>query len=40
MVFKLAQQAEGHWRKLNASELIVKIIEGVQFVDGEMHQAA
>ncbi len=40
MVFKLAQQAEGHWRKLNASELIVKIIEGVQFVDGEMQEAA
>jgi len=40
MVFKLAQQAEGHWRKLNASALIVKIIEGVQFVDGEMQAAA
>lgn len=40
MVFKLAQQAEKHWRKLNGSHLIAKVIEGVKFVDGEIQKAA
>jgi len=40
MVFKLAREAEKHWRRLNASHLIEKIIEGVIFIDGEMKEAA
>ena len=40
MVFKLAREAEKHWRKLNGSHLIEKVIEGVVFIDGEMKQAA
>ncbi len=40
MVFKLAGEAEKHWRKLNRHELILKIIEGVPFVDGVMELAA
>ena len=34
MVFKLMQCAESHWRRLNGSELLTEVIEGVQFVDG------
>jgi len=40
MVFKLARQAEKHWRKLNKHELVLKVIEGVKFVDGIMNEAA
>jgi len=40
MVFKLAAEAEKHWRKLNKHELILKILEGVKFVDGLMQMAA
>ena len=40
MVFKLARQAEKHWRRINAYKLITKVIEGVKFVDGEMKEAA
>ena len=36
MVFMLARQAEKHWRRLNGSELIVHVIEGRQFKDGEL----
>ena len=35
MVFKLAAQAQQHWRRLNGSELIPKVVTGVIFVDGE-----
>jgi putative transposase len=35
MVFKLATQAQQHWRRLNGSELIPKVVTGVQFIDGE-----
>jgi putative transposase len=35
MVFKLAIEAQKHWRRLNGSELIPKVVTGVQFVDGE-----
>lgn len=35
MVFKLGFEAQRHWRRLNASELIPKVVTGVQFVDGE-----
>jgi putative transposase len=35
MVFKLATQAQQHWRRLNGSELIPKVVIGVRFIDGE-----
>ena len=35
MVFQLAREAEKHWRKLRGYELIGKVLEGVQFKDGE-----
>jgi len=35
MVFKLGTQAQQHWRRLNGSELIPKVVSGVQFIDGE-----
>jgi len=34
MVFKLAQSAEGHWRRLNGSKLLEEVIRGVRFADG------
>lgn len=34
MAHKLVMEAERHWRKLNGHELMVKVIEGVKFVDG------
>ena len=34
MVFKLAREAERRWRKLNAHQLIEKVIQGVIFKDG------
>ncbi len=34
MVFKLAQCAERHWRRLNGSTLLADVIHGVRFVDG------
>jgi putative transposase len=34
MVFKLAQSAEKHWRKLNGCALIREVSAGVAFVDG------
>jgi len=40
MVYKLAEQAEKHWRRLNKSELIILVIQGVEFVDGVMQQVA
>ena len=40
MVFKLAQCAERHWRRLNGKELIVEVIEGIKFVDGIKEIAA
>jgi transposase-like protein len=40
MVYKLAEQAEKHWRRLNKHELILFVIQGVRFVDGIMAQAA
>lgn len=38
MVFKLAQTAERHWRRLNGSELLDEVIRGVCFVDGIKEQ--
>lgn len=40
MVFKLAKEAEKHWRRLNGHQLIAKVIDGVKFVDGELKEAA
>jgi putative transposase len=40
MVFKLAQCAERHWRRLNGQELIPEVIRGVKFVDGIKEIAA
>lgn len=40
MVFKLATDAEKHWNRLNGYKLITQVIEGVQFIDGEMKEAA
>ena len=40
MVYKLAKQAEKHWRRLNKSELITLVIQGVEFIDGIMKEAA
>ncbi|MCJ7545120.1 MAG: IS256 family transposase [Phycisphaerae bacterium] len=34
MVFKLAQSAERHWRRLNGSTVLPDVIRGVRFVDG------
>ena len=34
MVFKLAVQAEKHWRRINGYHWISKVIEGVPFIDG------
>ena len=35
MVFKLAQKAEKGWRKLNGSQKLQDLIDGIVFVDGE-----
>src|SRR5690348_15718096 len=35
MAFKLARKAESHWRKLNGSEKLQDLIDGIVFVDGE-----
>lgn len=40
MVFKLVEQAEKHWRRMNGHALILKLIEGVRFIDGVMDLAA
>jgi putative transposase len=40
MVFKLAKSAERHWRRLDGSERLAQVIEGIQFRDGEPVQAA
>jgi len=34
MVFKLAQQAQKHWRKLNGHALLPKVLQAVRFEDG------
>lgn len=35
MAFKLAHKAESRWRKLNGSERLQDLIDGIVFVDGE-----
>jgi len=39
MVFKLAIEAEKHWRKLNNHHLILKVLQGATFVDGILKAA-
>jgi transposase-like protein len=40
MVYKLAEQAEKHWRRLNKHEYIALVVQGAQFVDGVLAKAA
>ena len=40
MVFKLAEQAQKRWRKLNKHEQFMLLIQGVKFVDGIQEKAA
>lgn len=40
MVFKLAQSAERHWRRLNGNELLAHVIRGVRFTDGLLDKVA
>jgi hypothetical protein len=40
MVFKLATQAERHWRKLNGHHLLAHVIRGIIFNDGVLPEAA
>src|SRR6266403_1413281 len=35
MVFKLDIEAQKHWRRVNGSALLPKVVTGVQFIDGE-----
>jgi putative transposase len=35
MAFKLARKAQSRWRKLNGSEKLQELIDGIVFVDGE-----
>jgi hypothetical protein len=39
MVFKLAESAERHWRRLDGTERLAQVIAGVRFRDGEPVQA-
>ncbi len=34
MAFKLLDKASKRWRKLRGYQLILKVIEGTQFIDG------
>ena len=40
MVYKLSLEAEKHWLRLNEYKLILKVVEGVKFVDGIIQEAA
>ena len=40
MVYKLAIEAQKHWRKLNKHQLILEVINGTKFTDGEIQKAA
>ncbi len=40
MVFKLTRCAERHWRRLNGSERLPDVIQGIQFTDGIREKAA
>ena len=34
LVFQLVRRAEGRWRRIDAPHVVVKVLDGVQFVDG------
>ena len=36
MLFKLATEAQRHWRRLNRPQLLTPLIDGDTFVDGEL----
>lgn len=40
MVYKLAEQAEKHWRRLNKHEYIALVLKGAKFTDGILEKAA
>lgn len=40
MVWQLARAAQKNWRRLNGSEFLTKVVEGIVFVDGEEKKAA
>lgn len=40
MVYKLARQAEKHWRRLNKHEYIALVLKGAIFTDGILEKAA
>jgi len=40
MMFKLAQSAEKHWKRLNGHELLLPLQEGKSFIDGVLQDAA
>ena len=40
MVYKLARSAERSWRRLDGSQRLAQVIQGVRFCDGEPVQAA
>ena len=40
MVFKLALEAQKTWQRLHSYKWLEKVIQGVEFVDGEMKKAA
>ena len=40
MMFKLAKSAEKKWRRLNRHERIISLLEGKNFINGEMQEVA
>ncbi|MDP2621430.1 MAG: IS256 family transposase, partial [Hyphomicrobiales bacterium] len=40
MMFKLAQSAQKHWKRLNGHQHIIHLLEGKKFIDGIMQDAA
>jgi len=40
MVYKLANEAQKSWRRLNKHQLILEVIKGAKFTDGEIQKAA
>lgn len=40
MVLKLASSAERHWRRLDGSERLGQLIQGIRFRDGQPGKAA
>jgi hypothetical protein len=40
MVYRLTEQAEKHWQRLNKHDYITLVAQGVQFVDGVPRKSA